>query len=342
MKKNNLIVFSDLHLHDWKNHNDNQKRTAAHINILLSLWKDGLEKGCPILFGGDLIHKGSEVSMYLLDALVSTFTVMQAMKVQAKNETPEWDWDIIKIYAIDGNHDQDTANRPGNRAHNIITILGALFPDVIMNIAGLTYPIAWGKYRIWGIPFLRYNDGLEESINILRGIIHGDFINILMIHTVLPGSTDTDDREIAEQGKPMGSLADMFDGFDLILCGHIHKHYYFGGGIYNIGAPIQQRLTDMGSRMGWLLVGKDAEIVTKITPANLPEFKFYKDGEPKDDFNFWVKVPEEKTKGGEEIPKPHGTSMKSLVRGYGKAMGFKGREEELNRLTKLLEENNND
>jgi DNA repair exonuclease SbcCD nuclease subunit len=222
--------------------------------------------------------------------------------------------------------------------------LANLFPDVIVNIADINYPIAWGNFRIWGIPFLRYNDGLADSVDMIRETLHEDFINVLMIHTVLPGSTDTDDREITEQGKPLGSLSEMFDGFNLILCGHIHKHYYFGGGIYNVGAPIQQRLTDMGSRMGWLLVGSDGEgeTVTKITPAKLPEFKYYKGEEPPDTLHFWIKVPEEKIEEKSEIPKPTNTSMKSLVKGYGKAMGFKGKDEELKRLIQLLEDSNND
>lgn len=331
MDRDGFIVLSDLHLHIWKNHNEDNRRTSAHIQVLLEIWHRGLEENRIIFFAGDFIHKGTEVSMELLRIIINTCLAMRVMKA----EYP--DSDLIKIYAIDGNHDQDASNRWDSRANNIIQILAMAFPDIFVDMSNSCTPLEVGEYHFYGLSYFRYNDGLETGIQAIRDNPHYNKkkLNVLFIHTVLPGSTDTDGRAVEQDGKPIASVAKTFKGFDLVLCGHIHKHYSFGGGIYNIGAPIQQRLTDMGSKMGYMLI--EGENARRVVLKGYPEFKMYEGDKPPDDKHFWVKMPEEKTVTKTSITAPKTQSMKSLVRGYKKAMKVNGKDEELARLIILLE-----
>lgn len=342
MKKLVAFVFSDLHIHNWKNHNEGGKRLKAHLDFLTYIWKLSLEANVPILFGGDLIHDGEKVSMALLDSLVDTLDKLNELKTAYEEilDKPS----KTKILAIHGNHYQDTYNKYNSPAKNIVTILSKTHPNVIKDISNNVVLLSKG-IRVWGIPYFRFNDGLSETLADFKKLGSGreDKVNILMLHTILPGVQDTNGMIIKEEGKPLEDLHDLFADYSLVLCGHIHKQQHLGGNIYSIGSPLQQRLTDKNSVMGYYALYDDLSMVF-LPYSQGPVFEYYKGTEKPEGRNFYIQEDEVSSKVTTQIhiPKRIGKSLKSVVKSYMEYAKVNNRVRRKVLLTVLEEVTNND
>lgn len=273
MKKKKVIaiIYSDLHLEKWNKFNEHNRRLKNGLDVMKQIKKQAKIHKCPILFTGDLMHKQKAVTNYMLQECLPQFKKL-------------WTTKGPQTYAISGNHDQSEENTNTHFSPSYIKTFSQIFPGLHC----IDYLKQSCKdYNLYGVPYLTHDLGFDEIIKEFD--ITGDKTNILMIHTTIPGAHDTDGREINStlNGK---SLAKLFEKFDLVLTGHIHKPEEFvigGTKVIQVGAPQQQRLTDKNSEMGYVKLYSD--LSHEWVYMDYPKFVLLENGEaPPDTKNFYV------------------------------------------------------
>lgn len=305
------IAFSDLHLNMWSRFNKDNKRTLEGFRVLSYLSKKYTD--VPALFCGDLFNKPNVLDFEL-------FEIWKGYK-------PKKGW---KVYAISGNHELFHLNSPKNPKNSWISLLEndwlkcIDFQEVRLN----------KHTTVLGIPYCDNNSGINEYLKeYLDKRAYTNDRKILMLHTTYPGSKDTDGREVE---APNSINLNLLNEFDLVLCGHIHKPQRLGKKIYMLGAPLQQRRTDMNCKLGYWEIYDDLSMQF-IELKGFPKFVDVENAEDiKDDGNYYTVLP----KKSSDIPVTKHKitkrlSKKSLARKYMRAKGIKDNDKK-NLLIKIL------
>lgn len=303
------IAFSDLHIEDWKKYSTNHSRFFAIASVLKQVSKLCRENKCDALFLGDMFHNPNHLDNFVLNHI---FTWFRVMFVEHN----------IKIYAIDGNHDQSEMNTITNTSPSYINMLSTVFPKHIINVNHKSIDI--GHYILHGIPYISNNHNYKKFVEARRKEVQKKKINILMIHTNLFGAVDTSGREVGGVENIPAKMNEFFKGFDLILSGHIHKPQTLSSKVLMLGSTQHQIVSDMGIQMGVWALYKDAS--RKFIPTRYPEFK-YKDGK-EDDFNLCIDKPKTINKKGSEIQLKFTTdkTTQKLAENYMKQKGIKNKQ----------------
>ena len=89
-----------------------------------------------------------------------------------------------------------------------------------------------------------------------------------------------------------------------------------------VGAPNQQRKSDMGCQMGYVEIYEDFS--TEFVPYKAPQFRYYNEGEEHEDTNdFWIEVPKpRKIKKGSEAEFSPKMSKEAMAIRYAKETGI--------------------
>lgn len=302
MKNIVAIAISDIHLHKWKIFNEGMRRTMATLDFLKYI--DDKYPDTPILFGGDLFH--GEVGPILLTTVIDN-----------------WPFSNGRILGISGNHDQEEKNSPEQPTISMVTLFEKLELLTCLDFR----PAVIGKnLTVWGIPYLTYNKGFVDTIENFKVRLKPSHKNILMIHTDLHGALDTDGREVGSVENLPKDLDKLFDPFDLVLSGHIHKPQEIAKNILMIGAPHEQRKSDMESVLGYWEIYED--LTYKFKPyRKAPRFRYYDEDEvPGNDYDFWIKVKKEvleetDTEGDQSFTDV--SNITKMAKAYLKATGVK-------------------
>lgn len=311
-KKPIAYVFSDIHLHEWKN-NYGVDRLGAQFNILDGIYKKAKRHGVPILFAGDLFHVPEHISNNLLNRTLDFFD----------NRT-ETDWVFIS-----GNHDIKGKSRVGEERSTLIDAVTRNENHlhnvdeqsiILMAEQGYRTPL-----NIIGIPYIHGNVDFDKAVENARGSIDTGAVNILLIHTDLHGATDPSGRTTGTVENIPLKMTKFFVGFDLVLSGHIHLHERLAKGIYMVGAPCQQRVSDANNDMGYMVIYNDLSI--KFINAKAPEFRYLKPGEPiPSNEHMWIYEDEEKPTQEEAESEFIGLNRRSsIAKAYLKATGEKSK-----------------
>lgn len=319
-KKVIAIAISDIHLNLWKVFNEEKRRTLATLTILKNLTEKYPE--IPLLISGDLFH--GEVGPVLLNLVIDN-----------------WPNTAYGIFSISGNHDQEEKNIPDNPTPSMVTFFGKL--DLLNCIDFSCAEIAPG-IMVWGIPYLTYNKGFVETVERFKGQIKKKNKNILLIHTDLHGALDTDGREVGSVENLPVELEKLFDGFDLVLSGHIHKPQEIIPKVVMVGAPNEQRKSDMESVLGYWEIYDDMSY--KFRPyRKAPRFRYYDEDEiPGNDYDFWIKIKKEVLNNLDNEANNEAfidtNNITGLARAYLKATGVKKAIRKRALLTALKEASN--
>lgn len=312
--KPKLIVFSDLHLSDYKKF---PTRKDSGFKVLNIISKKCEKLGIPAIHIGDLLHKPESISNEFLYELIKEFKALSKRK-----------W---KLYSISGNHCINTVSIVNEKPISWDRTLSMIFPwFVCIDYNNVTFE----KLSIHGIPYIDHNKGLSEYLHNMT--LDKGYKHILLLHTDYPGAKDTDGTEV---GSVENLNPNSLSKFDLILCGHIHKPQRLGKKIYMIGAPYQQRRTDKNCEMGYWEVYEDLSL--KFIPLEgFPKFiDVDNEDKIKDDNNYYTVI-SSKTKQIEVENIPNITkelSKKSIVRRYMRAKGIKDKDKK-NILLKVINE----
>lgn len=267
------ISFSDLHLHNWTKFNAGGTRTDSSLSVLKMIFSLGIKHNVPILFSGDWLHTKESINMELAIKLAEFYDMYS-------NELK------LHVYGINGNHDFPFVNTYEKQSKGY---LHTLLPYPWIKCIDFQSWKVSDKLMVHGIPYLDNNVGLKNAIKSIK--LDKTRKNILLLHTDYDGAKDTNGRII---GSTENLDRTLLRKFDLVLCGHIHKHQKLSKNVYMVGAPYQQRFTDEGNEMGYLKIYEDLSV--KFVPIkNMPRFiTLLDETEIPDDGNFYQLLKTEK------------------------------------------------
>jgi DNA repair exonuclease SbcCD nuclease subunit len=271
-KKVAFIAFSDIQIEAWKKFSINDSRLLQNGQVLEKIHFLCKKHKCPALFGGDFYDNPKQLSNKVLSR---SFEWLDRFRK-----------DKINIYSIHGNHDQSDKNTINSTSDNYLYMLSIAFPNVQL-LSGI--PTLHGEFVITGVNFLSDNVGFKNQVRKIQRSLDKDYPHlkkVLLIHSDLPGAIDTSGREIGSSNLDF-KLTKLFKGFDLVLCGHIHKPQRIRKNILIMGATHQQRISDSGTNMGCWLIYED--LTYQFVDLMMPQFKYIKAGQEKpDDDHFYI------------------------------------------------------
>ncbi len=233
------VTFSDWHVHNYKQFNEDNSRLDQCIRVL-----DYLGKFCTaanikfILFGGDLYDQHAVLPTEVVNAVV------EAM-VDFDKQYPD-----ITIIGISGNHDQSTKNLPHKPAVTALSHIESIVPDTFILLDNTCIEICEGVY-IHGIPYYEYSKHFHEMLDKRVADVErlnskqDDLVHHLMIHQTPDGIGN---KMITTDTNPMD---ERYQVFTSVRCGHIHIRMDITEKFYLIGSPIHRDAADVGKQKGF-------------------------------------------------------------------------------------------
>lgn len=267
-----FYCLGDLHIHDWNTFNQDLYRTKMLLTWFKELVINAHKEKAKVLIAGDLFHNPSHMSNELFRLVTQTFSEIQ---YRVGYET---------VLCVSGNHDRD-GDDPIKSPSWVKTFSGMY--SFLKCIDFTTVDEIF--YEVIGIPYLKDDVGLENAMKVVERSKH-DVPRILVIHKELPGAEDTNGMRCENKGKQT-KLSTFFQHFDYVVCGHIHKPQLLRKNILMCGSPMQMRVCDMGTDMGYWVLDKHG---FEFHKAELPEFRY--EGDPGKNFDCYIKRKVVKTK----------------------------------------------
>ncbi len=257
-----VIVFSDLHIHNYKKFSEGTSRLDNTLKVLSYIYEYANNKDIDtILFSGDFYDQNKAIATNVLNK-----SIKHIRNLVAK-------YPSIKLLCISGNHDQSSQQLVDNKAVTILTTLEEISEGKIINIDNSFYDIG-ESIRIHGIPYHEHTEHFDTTLK--RVNLKEDTNNILLMHQVPSGLSNNHIEVDVDINK--------FVNFDTVFNGHIHKHEKLSDNFVNVGSPIHRDADDEGQIKGFLLVDllKPKEW-RKIPILGFPEFVKVESGYNKND-----------------------------------------------------------
>lgn len=242
----NIVVFSDLHLHNWQYGatiiNGVNSRLQQQVEVVESIVSYCLERDIrEVIFCGDLYHTST------ITAEVSQ-AAYKAFKGFKKNN--------INLYMLVGNHDQ--SNRLGSiHALSWFKEIGQLIHNnAIATIAGLNSH------------FLAYTNDEEVLKSHLSGIKER---SLCFFHQGVGGV------EVNSKGFTLNEILNptmLPSSCILGFSGHYHSFKQVSDNLIIPGSTMQLNFGDEGETRGWLDIEIDKDQITNITLIESNASKF--------------------------------------------------------------------
>jgi DNA repair exonuclease SbcCD nuclease subunit len=238
---NKALIFSDLHVHFYKQFNENGRRLKNGIAFLDYMFKLADANGINyILMPGDLFNNMQIMATKAVNAVAACLN-------RNFKEYPE-----ILIIAISGNHDQAEINLIDKPAESALDYL----QDIFVNFCLFDTHGCFGvnNFRVWGVPYFEHPEHFKLALNNIIKQLDINKTNILMMHqSVASGLPIDDDIEATDP---------LFDPFTFIFNGHIHDGQLVTDKFVNVGAPMHRDGGDVGKQKGFWIVDLDDPVNT--------------------------------------------------------------------------------
>ena len=189
-----IFHIADIHIRNLKRHDEYR----SVFKRLFKYLKQNVDSKSVIFLGGDIVHSKNDMSPELVD-MVSSFLTGCA--------------DIAPTIVITGNHDANLNN--DSRLDTLTPIISALNNDNIY------YWKDTGVYNLRGVSFSVFSVFGNPENWITANDIESDYKIALHHGAVSSAVTDLNYNIENEFVTPK-----LFDGFDLVLLGDIHKRQY--------------------------------------------------------------------------------------------------------------------
>lgn len=310
-------ALSDPHLHFWEHHNADGVRTKNSIEVLESILREASIAKVPVLFGGDLFHTPEGLKSPTINSVYPEL-------IRLFNTYKD-----VDFYAISGNHDQYTHNYIHSPSISYTAGLANTIKNFhLLDFQGVVLPSGVGVY---GIPFLYLNNNYSEAIQRAMNFFEEKKVNktILLIHTTMEGSIDTNGYKLTESSVLLKTLSNKFT---LVLSGHIHKHQKLAKGVYHIGSTSHVKASDAGYQPVYLDIrnpsGTKSLRVKPIEISKAFTFKYYTDIDDidrSDNTIMWVRDTSKTAKDRENTlgDSTDITDLVKLMKGYLDSLGVK-------------------
>lgn len=216
-----FIHLSDLHLgksvHEFSMIEDQEYILAKILDIV-----DAEQPQC-LLISGDVFDRTV--------ASIEALRLLDNFLVQLANRN-------IQVFVISGNH--DSADRLAFGARLIVESGVHLSPVYDGHIAKYTVTDTYGEIDIYLLPFLKPvlikrhfpEEEIHSWTDALRTVVKSLAVNpanrsILLAHQFVTGAFRSESEEISVGGADHMD-ADVFDGFDYVALGHLHRSQSVG------------------------------------------------------------------------------------------------------------------
>ncbi len=274
----NFIVFSDLHVHNYKKFNSDGRRMNYCIQVIENVFQKAQEEKAHILFGGDLYDQQQSLPTVVINK------VIKALK-NCFERYPD-----VNFIAISGNHDHATKNTIGSPAVSAMEHLWDVFDGRFILIDNGFVEV--GGTIVYGVPYYESPDDFKTRLLEARALAEGrtDKAAVLLIHQT-PGGIGN------EMIIPDTVASDpAYAAFDLVFCGHIHQGQQIAPGFYVVGSPLHRDLGDEGDKKSIITLSiDDAGIQLSRLLTGYPEYKRVTvaagEAVPENDFDYIVVVP---------------------------------------------------
>lgn len=260
MQRNKALMFSDLHLHIFKqNYGSKVNRLDEGIKLIHRTFDLANEEGInTIYFVGDLTHSKHNLQHKVIQALVNAFTFNF-------DKYPN-----VTVEAIAGNHD---SNAYGEGSSNTIKILSNLFPNRFIDLE--SNPKRLANLDIVGISYRKTQNDFDKVFNELVN----PFQNTLLFTHQTNKRSGFDSYEIDEDDHRFLNC--------FIVNGHIHKREQVTRSFYNLGSTCQTNAGEASYLCGWSIIDLDTFDIEFIPNTRSPTF-IYGERPENDDFNFYI------------------------------------------------------
>jgi len=240
-----LLIFSDLHIHNYKAFNENGDRLDNCLRVLMEMFETAAAQGIShILFVGDLYDQQQAIPPIVINNTIEVFKALF-------DEYPE-----ILFIAITGNHDQSTKNLKDAPAVSSIQHLDTIFEN--FKVIDNSYMVLEDLITVYGIPYYSHQEHFQQAI---PG--PGMHDAILLIH-----QTPRHSNEMI----PYECTAEQFSEFDYVFCGHIHKYERLADNFEIVGSPLHRDLGDEGQDKGYLIYNTDTKTTQRVL-LDYPKFE---------------------------------------------------------------------
>jgi DNA repair exonuclease SbcCD nuclease subunit len=251
------IVTSDIHIHKYKQFNEDNRRLKNGIAYLDYIFNfASVNEINYILLPGDLYNLMQIVSTEAEDAIVEC---LQRNFMR---------YPLIRIIAISGNHDQANKNLIDTPATSALKHLATVFDNFcLLDHGGSLFRTESGNY-IFGVPYFEHPEHFRIVLKDLDS--HKTTTNVgksyLLMHQVVASGLPIEDH--IQPDDP------LFDNFDMVFNGHIHEGGEITDKFINVGSPMHRDLGDLGKRKGfWVLDLDDPDTISfKDITDKFPQF----------------------------------------------------------------------
>lgn len=277
------IIFSDLHVHNYKAFNENGQRLKNCISVLDYIFKLAITNKIKyILMAGDLYNQMQIISTEVVNAVISCFK-------HNFEENPE-----LQFIAISGNHDFYSKNLYGKYGGSGLQHLEEIFDQFHLldyideSITSVMHVTANGNI-IEGLCYFEYPEHFIKALEGTPEIVPTTGKRILLMHQVVASGLPIEDHI-----QPDDLL---FNRFDMIFNGHIHKSQEVSDKFINVGSPLHRDQGDIGQKKGiWIVDLNDPQntISFKDLTDMFPQFIQVEEGVDLDEWQskqYVIRVP---------------------------------------------------
>ncbi len=247
-----ILVFSDHHVHNFKQHSNGTDRLEHTLRCLKLIYAYADKKRIDtILFCGDMFEMQKALPTIVINSITEVF-----LELEEKYPT-------IGLVSISGNHDHDAMNLISKEANSSQKWLSLIFDSyylldnksMLVNMQTSFEEKSEGVLNLIGIPYYEYAEDFKVKLLEAAEKVVEKHLNILMIHQTPEGvknsqyyKVDTNDSE------------DLYAKFDLVICGHIHLTEWLAKNFLVVGAPMHQDYGDAGTEKGfWVIDTEDLQ-----------------------------------------------------------------------------------
>lgn len=252
------LVTSDIHIHKYKQFNQNNRRLDNGIKYLDYLFEFcGTNIINLILIPGDLYNLMQIVSTEVEDRIIGCLS-------DNFKKYPR-----INIVAISGNHDHATKNLIDSPAVSALSHLATVFKGRFFLLDEPTsFYVTEQKNAIYGVPYYEYGEHfrkvLEQTSKNFSTVDNNRFLlTHQMVDSGIPG------KDHIEATDP------LFDDYSMVFNGHLHGYKEVTEKFINVGSPMHRDQDDLGKEKGmWLVDLNDPDNTLTFVPTHekFPQF----------------------------------------------------------------------
>jgi DNA repair exonuclease SbcCD nuclease subunit len=225
--------------------NENGQRLNNTLSVLNDMFEVAdKNKISTILFVGDLFDQQKSLLVEVINRTTERFSTLFSA------------YPDIKFVCISGNHDYNSKNTLEHNAESSIMFLSEVFDNFIV-IDNKEYVID-NKYLIYGIPYYQHK---EHFLARLKSAAPD--CDLLLIHQNAPNQNPMITQDF--------TLEDI-ESFNMVLCGHIHKHEKVSKNLTIVGSPLHKDLNDEGQDKGYLIYNLETNSYKRHLLEAYPKF----------------------------------------------------------------------